>query len=64
MNIYHSVVKYLIENDHAYPCFLTEEEVESIRKSQELQNKLPGVYGAYSTYRHTSDDDIISLIEA
>jgi glutamyl/glutaminyl-tRNA synthetase len=61
--LYDTVAKYLIENDHAYPCFLTEEEVEQIRKSQELQNKLPGIYGAYSTYRHTSDDDIIWLLE-
>jgi glutamyl/glutaminyl-tRNA synthetase len=61
---HHAVAKYLIENDYAYPCFLTEEEIETIRKSQELQNKLPGVYGAYSTYRHTSDDDIISLLES
>lgn len=60
---YDIVAKYLIEHDHAYPCFLTEDEVEQIRKSQELQNKLPGIYGAYSTYRHTSDDDIIWLIE-
>jgi glutamyl/glutaminyl-tRNA synthetase len=42
--LYDAVAKYLIEHDHAYPCFLTEEEVEQIRKSQELQNKLPGVY--------------------
>ncbi len=60
--LYDAVAKYLVENDHAYPCFLTEEEVDQIRKSQELQNKLPGIYWAYSTYRHTSDQDIVWLI--
>jgi glutamyl/glutaminyl-tRNA synthetase len=40
-NLYDVVAKYLVENDHAYPCFLTEDEVGQIRKSQELQNKLP-----------------------
>lgn len=62
--IYDAVVKYLIEQWHAYPCFLTEEENAQIRKDQELQNKLPGIYGAYSTYRHTNTEDIISLIES
>ena len=61
--LYDSVAKYLVENNYAYPCFLTEEEVNQIRKDQELQNKLPGIYGAYSTYRHTNDQDIIPLIE-
>jgi glutamyl-tRNA synthetase len=63
INSHHAVAKYLVESDYAYPCFLTEKEVDTIRKSQELQNKLPGIYGAYSTYRHTSDDDIIALIQ-
>lgn len=62
--IYDAVVKYLIEQWHAYPCFLTEEENAQIRKDQELQNKLPGIYGAYSTYRHTNPGDVISLIES
>jgi glutamyl/glutaminyl-tRNA synthetase len=62
-DLYDAVAKYLVEQDHAYPCFLTEEEIDTIRKSQELQNKLPGVYWAYSTYRHTSDEDIIHLLE-
>lgn len=62
--IYNIVAKHLIEQWQAYPCFLTPEEIDAIRKGQELQNKLPGVYGAYSTYRHTSEDDIASLIES
>lgn len=62
--IYHSVAKYLIEQGLAYPCFMTEEEISTIRADQELQNKLPGIYGAYSTYRHTSEDEIALLIKS
>src|SRR5574344_2899805 len=34
-DIYQAFAKYLIENDLAYPCFLTSAELEEIRNNQE-----------------------------
>lgn len=49
--IYHTFVRKLILEGKAYPCFLTEEEIEEIRANQERKKQTPGIYGAYAKYR-------------
>ncbi len=49
--IYHTFIKQLIEEGKAYPCFLSEEEVASIRLRQEKSKKRIGIYGRYARYR-------------
>lgn len=64
VSIYHSYVKYLIENNLAYPCFLTEEEISDIRKHQEINKERIGIYGKYACYRDLSFDEIKKKIES
>ncbi len=62
-NIYHTVIKEMIMNDLAYPCFCTHEELDEIRKVQEEKSVLQGYYGEYAKCRFLSDDDIIEKLE-
>ena len=35
IDIYNTFAKYLVENDYAYPCFCSSEDLENIRKIQD-----------------------------
>lgn len=56
-HIYHAYVKSLVEQGLAYPCFMTEDEIAEIRKEQEAQKELPGIYGKYAKYRDITADE-------
>ena len=56
--IYQTYVKDLIEKGLAYPCFMTEEEIASIREEQEINKTKLGIYGVYATDRDLSLDEI------
>lgn len=43
--IYHTFIKHLIIEGKAYPCFLTQEEMDSIRESQTKDKRRIGIYG-------------------
>lgn len=49
--IYAIFAKHLVALGLAYPCFLTTEELESIRGEQESTKQRPGVYGKWAKYR-------------
>ena len=51
IRIYRSFVRKLILEGKAYPCFLTEDEIDGIRAGQEAEKKLPGIYGEYAEWR-------------
>lgn len=55
--IYHTVIKYLLEIGLAYPCFCTTEEVEAIREEQEKQKVNPGYYGPFAKYRNITNEE-------
>lgn len=55
--IYHTVIKYLLEIGLAYPCFCTSEEVEAIREKQEKLKVNPGYYGQFAKYRNISNEE-------
>lgn len=56
--IYLAYAKYLVERGLAYPCFCTQEELEDMRKEQELQGAMPGYYGKWAKSRKLSEEDI------
>lgn len=49
--IYQVFVKDLVRQGLAYPSFLTEEEITSLRTQQEAAKVMPGIYGKYAKER-------------
>lgn len=60
--IYHIVIKEMLEKGLAYPCFCTHEELNEIRKYQEEHKLLPGYYKEFAKCRFLSDDEVIEKI--
>ena len=60
--IYHVYIKDMIERGLAYPCFLTSDEIEDIKKYQALDKRRIGIYGRYAKYRDLPVDQAISRI--
>ena len=56
--IYQTYVKNLVIKGLAYPCFMTEEEIENIRQEQEINKTKIGIYGVYAVDRDLSLDEI------
>ena len=52
--IYQTYVKDLIIRGLAYPCFMSEEELASIKEEQEINKTKIGVYGVYAVDRDLS----------
>jgi len=50
-DIYRAFARKLVLEGKAYPCFMSEEELNGIRASQEAAKELPGVYGTYAKWR-------------
>ena len=51
-DIYHAFIKELIAEGKAYPCFLTQEEMDVIREAQTKDKRRIGIYGRYAKYRN------------
>ena len=62
--IYESFAAYLMSVDLAYPCFLTESELEEMRRVQEENKEEIGCYGKYAKYRDLKDSERIEKIKA
>ena len=62
-DIYQAYVKSLVEQGLAYPCFMTEEELATIREKQESEKLLPGVYGEFAKYRDITVEEAQKRIE-
>ncbi|MFA7589687.1 MAG: glutamate--tRNA ligase, partial [Acholeplasmataceae bacterium] len=60
--IYHTVIKEMIEKGLAYPCFCSHDDLDQIRKYQEEHKLLPGYYHEFAKCRHLSEEDIIERI--
>jgi glutamyl-tRNA synthetase len=61
--IYQTYVKDLVRKGLAYPCFCTEEELENIRKEQELKKIKIGYYGEYAKCKNLTLEQIKSNID-
>ena len=55
--IYDTYAKFLVENDYAYPCFCTQEEIDFIRSKQEDKKERIGYYGNYANCRFMSNEE-------
>ena len=62
--IYHAFIKHLIIEGKAYPCFLTQEEMDSIREAQTRDKRRIGIYGRYAKYRNLSPDEAAQRIRS
>ncbi|MBK5247049.1 MAG: glutamate--tRNA ligase [Peptostreptococcaceae bacterium] len=63
-SIYQCFAKELVERGLAYPCFLNEEEISSIREEQEKTKQNPGIYGEWAKNRELTYDEILANIDA
>lgn len=57
IEIYNTFAKYLVENDYAYPCFCSSEDIEEIRKRQEKNKDRIGYYGRFARCRHLTNEE-------
>lgn len=62
--IYQVFAKALVEEGKAYPCFMTEAELQEIREGQELRKEITGIYGHYAVDRDLSLDEVRKHLEA
>ena len=62
--IYHVYAKKLVAQGQAYPCFCTEEELGSMRQTQESNKENTGYYGKYAIWRDRSLEDIQAQLNA
>ncbi|MCR5505692.1 MAG: glutamate--tRNA ligase [Bacilli bacterium] len=63
-DIYRIVIKHLLEEGKAYPCFCTAEELDEIRKRQEAEKLTPGYYGEFARDRFIDNDERARRIKA
>ena len=63
-DIYKAYAKKLIEEDKAYASFASKEELDEIRKEQELSKQRLGYYGRWAKDRYLSKEDALKKIEA
>ena len=61
--IYQAFIKELIAEGKAYPCFLTQEEMDVIRENQSKAKARIGIYGKFAKYRNLSPEEAKERIE-
>ena len=62
--IYHTFIKHFIEIGRAYPCFCTKEDLDEMRKTQDMGKQRTGYYGRYAICRRMSVAEQIEKIKA
>ena len=55
--IYCIVIKHLLEEGKAYPCFCTSEDLENLRNEQESKKLNPGYYGEFAKCRNLTNEE-------
>lgn len=63
-DIYKAYIKKLIMEGKAYPCFMTEAEIDEVRKIQEASKNRIGIYGSWAKYRNLTQEEVIEKINA
>ena len=56
-DIYKVVIKQLLVDGKAYPCFCTPEDLEQLRQEQESKKLNPGYYGEFAKCRNLSNEE-------
>ncbi len=62
-HLYHVFVKELIAKWLAYPCWMSNEEIDKTRQQQQKAKIMPWIYGNYSIYRNKSVDELIEKVK-
>ena len=62
-DIYKIVIKELLRQGKAYPCFCTHDDLDALRKVQESNHLVPGYYKQYAKCRFLSLDEQIERIK-
>lgn len=62
-HIYDVVIKELIRQGKAYPCFCSSEELEELRRMQEKKKIRPGYYGKYAKFHSITPSEAIERIK-
>ena len=62
--IYHVFAKKLVSEGKAYPCFCTEDELNTMRQQQETAKVNFGYYGQYAIWRDRSLEDVQAQLAA
>ena len=62
--IYQCFAKKLVAEGHAYPCFMTSEEIEKVKASQEANKETPGIYGKYAACRSLTLEEVEANVKA
>ena len=63
LDIYEAFAKFLIEQDRAYPCFCTKDELEILKNRQESEKIRPGYYGKWAKHRNLTLEEIDKKIK-
>ena len=63
LDIYKVFAKDLVSKGYAYPCFMTEQELENIRKEQGEKKLRTGCYGKWAIWRDRSLEDVKAMLE-
>ncbi len=63
-SIYHVFAKKLVAEEHAYPCFCTEQELSDMRTQQEANKETTGYYGKYAIWCDRSLEDVKAALDA
>lgn len=63
-DIYKIVIKELLRQGKAYPCFCTHEDLDALRKVQEANHLVPGYYKQYAKCRSLSLEEQINRIKS
>ena len=61
--IYQAFIKELVSLGKAYPCFLTQEEMDVIRDNQSKAKARIGIYGKFAKYRNLSPEEAIEKVK-
>ena len=64
MPIYHAYARDLVRRGLAYPCFLGEDELGTIREGQQRKKAPTGIYGEWARYRGAGPDVVRERIAA
>ena len=63
-DIYKCFIKHLISEGMAYPCFMTQEEMDVIRDNQAKAKARIGIYGKFAKYRNYPIEDAIKRVKS
>lgn len=63
-DLYTVFVKHAVAQWFAYPCWMSEADIEATRTMQQAAKKIPGIYGQYAKRRDASWEDQKQMIES